>query len=146
MGGGDGIGSQDYVMELDIDTWGDEPPKDKGKGKRKVREGTEGIDTDDDISVEVGRDADMDTHRAGRMSLESALEQRVHGSDFDELEIRSRNGMDEYGIEDEFGMDIPIDIDLGIDAGELDISAAPLDREKTPEAIKDTSRVCELPR
>jgi cohesin complex subunit SCC1 len=125
MGPSDGIGSQDYEVDLGL-TFGDEPtPRDRSEI--------------DDMSVEVGRDAAPP--RAPRESLDSHL-LKQGGDEFDVFSHHSRapsehpfgNDMD-FG----FGPDAGLNIDLDLDFGDRPISEG----GKTPEQTRSPSRACE---
>lgn len=147
LGPADGIGSQDFGLDdFDIGVdFGDQdaaaPSKDKGKAKSKKSKGDgeeEGSEEerDEDMSVEIGRDASVASH-GRRSELESAL--RPNGGDFDDLDVRSRGGLEDFGdAAADFGGDLTMDLDLGINFG--DEERAPEERPKTPEAVRDASR------
>lgn len=103
LGPGDGIGSQDFELDLGLDF---------GDGQHKDSE-----DIDDSMSVEVARDAI--TLRDPRFSLDSAL--FGNGDlDKDARSIHSREPSEAPmagGILD-LDLDVGMDLDLGIDFGE----------------------------
>ncbi|KAG9041192.1 sister chromatid cohesion protein 1 [Tulasnella sp. UAMH 9824] len=146
LGPADGIGSQDFGLdEFDIGVdFGEQdaaaPSKDKAKSKSKKNKGDgeedEEEEGDADMSVEIGRDASVVSH-GRRSELESAL--RAKGGDFDDFDVRSRGGLEDFGdAAADFGGDMQMDLDLGINFG--DEERAPSERPKTPEAVRDASR------
>lgn len=146
--GGGGIGSQDFDYDIGVNFGeaggaggadGQGPAKSSRKGKGKA-----GEEEEDGMSVEMGmRDSSVDP-RHGRVSLDSGLRGAGADGDFDDVfgAGGSRSGMDEFGVQGEFGGDMGMDIDLGIDFGEGDRMRS--ERPKTPDAPKDPhSRACE---
>ncbi|KZT21360.1 hypothetical protein NEOLEDRAFT_1099272 [Neolentinus lepideus HHB14362 ss-1] len=142
LGPSDGIGSQDYEVDLGLD-FGD---------------GASRIEGDDSMSVEMGRDAA--THRSARESIDSRLIGKG-GADFD-LDMLSQRSRSEqpFGaeVDMDFGPDLGgMDIDLGLDfgdgpgatsAGDVTIEVEPQqsDREKTPGYTRSiTSPLSEPP-
>ncbi|KAI0259262.1 Rec8 like protein-domain-containing protein [Gloeopeniophorella convolvens] len=125
LGPSDGIGSQDYEVDLGL-TFGDEeePPS--------VHEPSE----PDDMSVEVGRDAAPP--RAPRESLDSHL----LGDTRDELDLLSHHSREPsekpFGddIDFGFGPDEGMNIDLDLDFGDRPVSEG----AKTPEQTRSPSR------
>ncbi|TFY66264.1 hypothetical protein EVG20_g4815 [Dentipellis fragilis] len=119
LGPSDGIGSQDYDIDLGLD-FGDGPPSAVARSE------------DDNMSVEVGRDA---APRDSRRSIDSHLMAR----DIDE-EILSQRSREPS--EHPFGADMDIDfgpgmeVDLGLDFGDRPAS----EHEKTPEQTRSPSR------
>ncbi|KAI0819965.1 Rec8 like protein-domain-containing protein [Trametes gibbosa] len=113
LGPSDGIGSQDYDIDLNIN-FGDEPaPADRPTPRSE----------DDEMSVEVGRDAAAP--RAFRESLDSHLIGAQ--GDLDLLSVRSRaQSEDPFGMADVdmgFGPDVGgMDVDLGISFGDEPLS------------------------
>ncbi|KAI0645579.1 Rec8 like protein-domain-containing protein [Trametes meyenii] len=102
LGPSDGIGSQDYDIDLNLD-FGDGPaPADRATPRSE----------DDDMSVEVGRDAAAP--RAFRESLDSHMIGAHGRDDFDLLSVRSR-----AQSENPFAGDV--DIGFGPDVGEMDV-------------------------
>ncbi|KAF7428360.1 sister chromatid cohesion protein 1 [Pleurotus ostreatus] len=126
LGPSDGIGSQDFgEIDLGLD-WGD------GTGDANGSGGQERQDSDDQMSIGVGRDAPGETE-----SVASHLMGR-NGMDLDILSNRSRS---RAPSEHPFGADMNIDMDFpdfgGVDLGDLGIGFEDhhLDlgeREKTP--------------
>jgi len=121
LGPSDGIGSQDYDLDLGLD-FGDGPSSAHGN---------------DDMSIEQGRDAVASTH-----SLDSHILGRGGGDrDLDLLSNRSRGASENpFGTEMDmdFGPDFAgMDLDLGVNFGDN------LDREKTPGQTRSPSRACE---
>ncbi|KAG8897707.1 sister chromatid cohesion protein 1, partial [Tulasnella sp. 417] len=145
LGPADGIGSQDFGLDdFDIGVdFGEQdaaaPSKEKAKSKSKKNKGDgeeEDEEGDEDMSVEIGRDASVVSH-GRRSELESAL--RAKGGDFDDFDVRSRGGLEDFGdAAADFGGDMAMDLDLGINFG--DEERAPSERPKTPEAVRDASR------
>ncbi|THH15656.1 hypothetical protein EW146_g4851 [Bondarzewia mesenterica] len=124
LGPADGIGSQDYELDLGLD-FGDGPLSVSGRDY-------------DNMSVEVGRDAPPP--REARQSLDShLLGRRGADTDLDILSQRSRD-LSEHPLgadmDIDFGPDIGMDIDLGLDFGDNPLS----EREKTPGQTRSLSR------
>ncbi|KAI0769746.1 Rec8 like protein-domain-containing protein [Trametes elegans] len=115
LGPSDGIGSQDYDFDLNLD-FGDGPAAADHATPRSV---------DDEMSVEVGRDAAAP--RAFRESLDSHMI-GAHGAegDFDLLSVRSRAQSENpfaADVDMGFGPDVGgMDVDLGISFGDEPIS------------------------
>ncbi|OJT10264.1 Cohesin subunit rad21 [Trametes pubescens] len=116
LGPSDGIGSQDYDIDLNLD-FGDGPaPADRATPRTE----------DDEMSVEVGRDAAAP--RPFRESLGSHLLGAHEGEgDFDMLSVRSRaqseNPFGGPDIDMGFGPDAGgMDVDLGISFGDEPLS------------------------
>ncbi|TFK53683.1 hypothetical protein OE88DRAFT_1626643, partial [Heliocybe sulcata] len=142
LGPSDGIGSQDYEVDLGLD-FGD---------------GASRLEGDDSMSVEMGRDAA--SHRSARESIDSRFIGKGGAAlDLDMLSQRSRSeqpfGAD---VDMDFGPDLGgMDIDLGLDfgdgpgatgAGDVTMEAEPQqsDREKTPGYTRSiTSPLSEPP-
>lgn len=124
LGPSDGIGSQDYGdIDLGLD-FGDGPAS---------------INGNDDMSVEVGRDAP-----APRQSIDSHL-LAENGMELD-MDLLSHRSKSRDLSEHPFGPDVDMDfgpdfggMDLGIDFGDH----PPSDREKTPGQTRESSRACE---
>ncbi|KAG8863286.1 sister chromatid cohesion protein 1 [Tulasnella sp. 330] len=139
--GGGGIGSQDFDFDIGVD-FGEEgaratgeqsPAKPGRKGKGKA-----GEEEEDGMSIEMGMRDSSVAPRPGRASLDSGLHGAGAAGDFDDvLGGGSRNGMDDFGVQEEFGGDMGMDIDLGIDFGEGDRVRS--ERPKTPEVTKDAN-------
>ncbi|KAI0630234.1 Rec8 like protein-domain-containing protein [Trametes polyzona] len=116
LGPSDGIGSQDYDIDLNID-FGDEPAAADRPTPR-----TE----DDEMSVEVGRDAAAP--RPFRESLDShIIGARGGEGDLDLLSVRSRaqseNPFAAADVDIGFGPDVEgMDVDLGISFGDEPLS------------------------
>ncbi|KAI0779378.1 Rec8 like protein-domain-containing protein [Fomes fomentarius] len=112
LGPSDGIGSQDYELNLDF---GDEPAAAQRTPSRME---------DDDMSVEVGRDAAP--RRAFRESLDSHMIGAHGADDLDILSVRSR-AQSEHPFGDDVDMgfgpdDGGMDVDLGISFGDEPLS------------------------
>ncbi|KAI0066081.1 hypothetical protein BV25DRAFT_1879090 [Artomyces pyxidatus] len=133
LGPSDGIGSQDYELDLGLD-FGDAPASVHARSEY------------DDMSVEVGRDAAPP--REFRQSLDSHMLGRGGDSDLDILSHRSREPSENPFAADmnDFGPDIGMDIDLGLDFGERPPSVhppsehPPSEGAKTPEQTRSPSR------
>lgn len=124
--GADGIGSQDYDLDLGIDF---------GDGPAKLE--------DDSMDVEVGRDAA--TPRPPRESIDSHLLDNNVADDLDLISHRSREPSEnnfERDFDMDFGADMgAMDLDLGIDFGE---GPPPVtDANAVPELVRSLSRACE---
>ncbi|KAI0757197.1 Rec8 like protein-domain-containing protein [Daedaleopsis nitida] len=106
LGPSDGIGSQDYEVDLNLD-FGDGP---------EAPERTPSRMDDDDMSVEVGRDAAP--RRAFRESLDSHMVGPRGPDDLDLLSVRSRAQSENpfaADVDMGFGPDVGgMDVDLGI--------------------------------
>jgi len=130
LGPSDGIGSQDYDIDLGLDF---------GDGPASVAPSVAGRVEDDSMSVEVGRDAPLS--RDYRQSIDSHLLGRPD-TDLDILSQKSREPSEQpFGAEMDldFGPDMGMDIDLGLDFGDRPVE----DREKTPGQTRSPSRACE---
>lgn len=130
LGPSDGIGSQDYDIDLGID-WGDGPTNVGEKA-----------DEDDSMSVEIGLDAP-----APKDDINSAFLGR-NGADMD-LDLLSNRSKTREASEHPFGADVDMNFGedfAGMDLGEFNINFGdrPLsDREKTPGQTRSSSRACE---
>ncbi|KDQ55875.1 hypothetical protein JAAARDRAFT_180766 [Jaapia argillacea MUCL 33604] len=133
LGPSDGIGSQDYDIDLGLDF--DDRPVPTDQAPREE---------DDSFSVEVGRDAPV--RRDARESLAShLLGQHGEDMDMDILSQKSREPSEHpFGadVDMDFGLDLGMDVDLGIDFNDH----PPSDREKTPGQTRSaTSPLSEPP-
>ncbi|OCH84666.1 hypothetical protein OBBRIDRAFT_764010 [Obba rivulosa] len=112
LGPADGIGSQDYEVDLGLDF---------GDGPVSVNESAQL--EDDSMSIEVGRDAM--SPRAPRESLDSRILGR-HDADLDILSTHSRAASEHPFAADmnlDFGPDLGgMDIDLGLDFGDIPLN------------------------
>ena len=137
LGPSDGIGSQDYDLDLNLD-FGDGPATPAARTPSR-------IDDDDDMSVEMPRE--RVAPRPLRESLGSHLLGAQGADDLDLLSVRSR-----AQSENPFGMDIDIGFgpddtgmvvdDLGISFGDEPLPEEPLsDHAPTPRLTP--SRACE---
>ncbi|KAI0046073.1 hypothetical protein FA95DRAFT_1583171 [Auriscalpium vulgare] len=125
LGPSDGIGSQDYEVDLGLD-FGDAPAS-----SERARSEFE----DDDMSVGVGRDAAA--IRDVRQSLGSDILGRG-GDDLDVLSHRSRAPSENpFAGDFDFGADTGMDIDLGLDFGDR---PPPSEGDKTPGQTRSLSR------
>ena len=131
LGPSDGIGSQDYELNLDF---GDGPAE---------AEKTPSLMDDDDMSVGVGRDA------APRRALRESLDPHMLGAhgpdDMDLLSVRSRAQSENPFAPDVdmgFGPDAgAMDVDLGISFGDEPFS----DHAPTPHLTPSRACKCRLP-
>lgn len=135
LGPGEGIGSQDFDVELGID-FGDGPG---------VNNADRTLTEDETISVEMGRDAALP--RSPRESLGSHLLGK-DGVDLDILSNRSREASEhplDAGLDMDFGGDLGgMDIDLGLDFGDGAIGDSTLDEVNGREQARSPSRACKL--
>lgn len=130
LGPSDGIGSQDYELDLGLDF---------GDGPVSVHDNVSRVE-DDSMSVEVGRDAALP--RGARESLDSHLLGRQGiDLDLDLLSNKSREPSEHpFGadMDLDFGPDIGgMDLDLGLDFGDKPLS------EHAPTPRLTPSRACE---
>ncbi|KAF8585979.1 hypothetical protein K439DRAFT_1387877 [Ramaria rubella] len=141
LGPTDGIGSQDFELDLGLDfgvDFGEGPSNNRGRD-------------DDDLSVEVGRDAPILLDR--RASLDSTMLGHGDGDkDLDALSMRSRDAS-EPAFGSNFDMDLGGDMGLGVDMGmDLDLGLnfgdelePPIDKEQIPGNSRASSPLTELP-
>lgn len=134
LGPSDGIGSQDFELDLGLD-FGDGPVSNAGAQSKRA-------DDDESMDIEVGRDAAGP--RPPRESLDSHLLGNRDDMDIDLLSHKSREGSEHPFGPDmnlDFGPDIgDMELDLGLDFGDgppapepEPIVVDPLsDRERTP--------------
>ncbi len=113
---GEGIGSLDFDLDIGVDFGDvDADPSGQGKGKspkKRARVTGKDDETDEDgMSVEVGRDAGVSSR--GRPSMPSGFDRPT--GDFDDFDVRSQGGLDDFGLPGPFPDDMGMDIDLGID-------------------------------
>lgn len=136
LGPADGIGSQDYDVDLGLD-FGDGPLSTHDTLSIEGRD----RDLDDSSSVEIGRDAHAP--RAARESLGSHLMGRGGDADLDLLSVRSRQvSEDPFGadmaMDIDFGPDLGVDVDLGLTFDDQPLSEG----QKTPGQTRSLSRAC----
>ena len=125
LGPADGIGSQDFELDLGLD-FGDGPSNNRGR------------DEDDSMSIELGRDA------PARRELGDSFASAILGDkdkDLDALSAKSRDasdfGLGTGGMDQDFGGDMVMDVDLGPNFG----NEPPVGREKNPDKGR-LSRAC----
>lgn len=140
LGPTDGIGSQDYDVDLGLD-FGDGPLSEHDTASIEGR--GRDADVDDNSSVEVGRDAHAP--RAPRESIDSHLLGPGGEADLDLISHRSRQvSEDPFGadmaMDIDFGPDLGVDVDLGLTFDDQPLSEG----QKTPGQTRSLSRACEL--
>ncbi|KAG9009341.1 sister chromatid cohesion protein 1 [Tulasnella sp. JGI-2019a] len=134
--GGGGIGSQDFDYNIGVDFGEDGMAPADGAGAKSSRKGkdrTGEVDEEEDgMSIEMGMRDSVDP-RPGRPSLDTGLHGAGVRGDFDDVfGAGSRNGMDDLGLQEDFGGDIGMDLGIGED----DLLRS--ERPKSPEAAKDS--------
>ncbi|CAL1706574.1 unnamed protein product [Somion occarium] len=125
LGPSDGIGSQDYDIDLGLD-FGDGPASAVGEQARTH-------DEDESMDVEYGRDAASMRHP--RESLESHILGPRRPQDLDVLSYRSREASEHpFGDDLDFGPALGegMELDLGLDFGDRPASEAPKTPQLTP--------------
>ena len=144
LGLGDGIGSQDYELDLGID-FGDGPTANDAEKPKEAENG----EADETMSVEVGRDAM--SHRSARESIGSHLI-GMDNFDLDILSHRSKSReASEHPMDVDFGADFGgMDIDLGLDFGDMGdttlgtaLGAGEGENPEQQQPPRSPSRACE---